>query len=82
MFKTLAHAACLTLGMLILVGDRADAADSAEGKKVFTRQCTACHIDSAEGPRRLGPSLFGIVGRKTGTVEGFRYTEANLRKQR
>jgi len=77
MIKTLAQAACLTLGMLTLVGDRAHAADAAEGKKVFTRQCTACHIDSAEGPRRLGPPMFGVVGRKTGSVEGFRYTEAN-----
>ncbi|MBL8700186.1 MAG: cytochrome c family protein [Alphaproteobacteria bacterium] len=49
----------------------------AEGKKVFTRQCVSCHIDAAEGPRRLGPTLFGVVGRKTGSVEGFRYTEAN-----
>lgn len=50
---------------------------AADGKKVFTRQCVTCHIDAAEGPRRLGPTLFGVVGRKTGQIEGFRYTEAN-----
>lgn len=55
---------------------RADDA-AAEGKKVFNRQCVACHIDAKEGPRRLGPTMFGIVGRKTGAVDGFRYTEAN-----
>ncbi len=77
MIKTLTQAACLTLGMFLLAGARAEAADAAEGKKVFTRQCMACHVDAAEGPRRLGPSLFGILGRKTGSVEGFRYTEAN-----
>lgn len=53
------------------------AADAAEGEKVFRRFCTACHITTAEGPKRLGPTLAGLVGRKSGTVEGFRYSEAN-----
>lgn len=53
------------------------AADPAAGRTVFQRQCATCHVDTAEGPRRLGPTLFGIVGRKTGAVEGFRYTDAN-----
>lgn len=53
------------------------AGDPAAGKTQFQRQCASCHIDTAEGARRLGPTLFGIVGRKTGAVEGFRYTEAN-----
>ncbi len=53
------------------------AGDAAEGKKVFTRVCGACHTDQANGPRKLGPTLFGVVGRKAGSVEGFRYSEAN-----
>lgn len=53
------------------------AGDPAAGKTQFQRLCASCHIDTAEGARRLGPTLFGIVGRKTGAVEGFRYTEAN-----
>jgi cytochrome c len=53
------------------------AGDPAEGKKVFTRVCAACHIDAADGPKRLGPTLFGVVGRKAGTIEGFRYSQAN-----
>lgn len=53
------------------------AGDAAEGKKVFTRVCGACHTDEANGPRKLGPTLFGVVGRKAGTVEGFRYSQAN-----
>ncbi len=67
-----AFAAFLTLGT-----GPALAADAAEGEKVFRRFCTACHITTAEGPKRLGPPLAGIVGRKTGTIEGFRYSEAN-----
>jgi cytochrome c len=53
------------------------AGDPAEGRKLFQRLCGACHIDTAEGRRLLGPTLFGIIGRQTGAVEGFRYSEAN-----
>jgi cytochrome c len=29
------------------------------------------------GQNKIGPSLFGVVGRKTGTVPGFNYSPAN-----
>lgn len=62
----------------LLVASVAQAAgDAAEGEKVFKRACATCHIVTKEGPKRLGPSLFGIAGRKTGMVDGFRYSEAN-----
>jgi len=63
--------------LLALAAAPSVAADAGEGHKAFTRQCSACHNDKAEGPRKLGPTLFGVVGRHTGAVEGFRYTEAN-----
>jgi cytochrome c len=53
------------------------AGDAAEGEKVFKRYCTTCHIATAKGSPRQGPTLFGVVGRKAGSVEGFRYTNAN-----
>jgi cytochrome c len=68
--------AATAVALLAFAAD-ARAADAAEGQKAFQRQCSACHIDKAEGPRRLGPTLFGVIGRHTGAVEGFRYTEAN-----
>lgn len=49
--------------------------DITAGEKVF-RQCAACHALQA-GVNRTGPSLHGIVGRKAGSVEGFRYSDAN-----
>jgi cytochrome c len=55
----------------------ARAADAAEGEKVFKRVCSACHNPTADGPRKLGPTLHGVVGRHSGSVEGFRYSEAN-----
>lgn len=51
--------------------------DAAAGATLFRRYCMTCHIDTAEGPRRLGPTLFGVVGRHTGRVEGFRYSPGN-----
>ena len=53
------------------------AQDAAEGEKVFKRQCAVCHNAEKGAPNKQGPNLFGVVGRKTGSVEGFRYTPAN-----
>jgi cytochrome c len=52
------------------------AADAAAGETVFRRLCAACHIVTAEGRRGVGPTVFGVVGRKAGSVEGFRYSAA------
>ncbi len=49
--------------------------DAAAGRRVFAR-CQTCHV-LQEGVNRVGPSLYGIFGRTAGTVEGFRYSEAN-----
>jgi len=48
------------------------AGDATAGVKVFQR-CAACH--SAEpGVNRIGPSLFGVIGRQAGTLPGFPYS--------
>lgn len=47
------------------------------GEKVF-RKCQVCHTVEP-GMNRVGPSLFGVVGRVPGTVDGFRYSEAMKR---
>ncbi|MEL6662827.1 MAG: cytochrome c family protein [Pseudomonadota bacterium] len=49
--------------------------DPAAGRRVFTK-CMSCHV-VAEGQNRVGPSLYGIVGRPAGSIEGFRYSNAN-----
>ncbi len=43
--------------------------------KIKFQECIACHSISP-GQNLLGPSLFGVYGRKAGTVEGFRYSSA------
>ena len=50
--------------------------DAAKGKAVFERQCAICHTVEKGGGNRYGPNLFGMVGRKAGTVPGFAYSNA------
>jgi cytochrome c len=71
-FLALAVVAASTL--LIALPARAQNADA--GKTAFKQQCGLCH-DVAAGKNRVGPSLFGVVGRKSGTVDGFHYSDAN-----
>ena len=52
------------------------AGDPVQGKAAFTRQCAICHTVEKGGPNRFGPNLFGILGRKAGTVGGFIYSRA------
>lgn len=50
--------------------------DVKKGKKVF-KKCAACH-SIEDGKKKVGPSLYGIINRPAGTVEGFKYSNALL----
>ena len=54
----------------------AKAQDAAAGEGVF-RQCRACHAIGPEARNLVGPLLNGLDGRKSGTIEGFSYSDAN-----
>ena len=49
--------------------------DAVAGKKVFIK-CLACH-SVTQGQNKVGPSLYGIVGRPAGSIAGFNYSAAN-----
>lgn len=44
------------------------------GAALFKQQCATCHTTNVSDPARQGPTLFNIVGREAGTIEGFRYS--------
>ena len=70
-----AAAAALTTAMTVWPVF-AHAADPAAGQTVFKTQCGICH-STVQGKNMTGPSLFGIVGRESGSIDGFRYSPAN-----
>jgi cytochrome c len=45
-----------------------------DGPTLFKQQCATCHTNNLNDPARQGPSLFGILGRRAGSVEGFHYS--------
>ena len=49
--------------------------DPVKGAAVFKQQCLACHATKA-GQEGAAPSLYGVVGRVSGTEPGFSYTPA------
>jgi cytochrome c len=65
----------LVAGVALMAGvSAASAQDAALGEAVF-RQCKACHSLEA-GKKGVGPSLNGLIGRTSGTLEGFAYSPA------
>jgi len=51
------------------------AGNAGTGKLVFL-QCQACHDVQPGGPALVGPDLFGVYGRKAGTLPGYVYSTA------
>jgi cytochrome c len=46
-----------------------------DGRDVFKR-CLQCHTSEKDGPNRVGPNLWGIVGRARASRPGFPYSDA------
>ncbi len=51
------------------------AADVKSGEKIF-KKCKACHTLEEGGKNKIGPNLFGLFGRVSGTMEGFKFSKA------
>ena len=48
------------------------------GERQFARKCSVCHTLHPDGKRRAGPTLYGVFGRRAGTLAGYPYSEALL----
>jgi cytochrome c len=68
----------LSVSMLILAATcgTAAAGDVAAGENSF-KKCLACHAIGEGAKNKVGPELNGLDGRKSGTVAGYNYSDAN-----
>jgi cytochrome c len=57
------------------VPSEAQTADVAAGHAIFDHTCLNCHALEV-GVNKVGPSLWHIVGRPSGTIEGYAYSDA------
>ena len=48
---------------------------AAEGAKVF-KKCAACHSIAEGGGNKIGPALWGVLGRLAGSVPDYKYSKA------
>ena len=48
---------------------------AADGARVF-KKCLSCHSIAKEGKNRIGPKLFGVLGRQAGSISDYKYSKA------
>jgi len=58
-------------GLVAMIAD----GDVAKGEKV-AKKCKACHVFDEGGKNKLGPALWGVVGRDVASHDGFSYSAA------
>ncbi len=49
----------------------------AAGKAVFDARCKVCHTAEAGAKHKIGPNLFGVIGKPAGWQESFRYSKGH-----
>ena len=74
--KKLTLSALVAITSMTAATTGALAQDAAAGKSSFNK-CLACHAIGEGAKNKVGPALNGLDGRKSGTVEGYNYSDAN-----
>jgi cytochrome c len=70
------RAACLLATLTTPIAAPVHAEDVDPAKQQFLTSCGVCHsVDPGAGARQ-GPNLFGVYGRKVGSVVDFKYSSA------
>lgn len=70
------HRVALVLALACLAPSAGHAQDAASGQKIFL-QCRSCHQIGEAAKNMIGPVLNGLIGRHSGSVEGYAYSAAN-----
>jgi cytochrome c len=66
----------IAVAALAVSAANAQAQDLAAGENSF-KKCLACHAVGADAKNKVGPELNGLDGRKSGSAQGFDYSDAN-----
>ncbi len=74
MYRKITIAAAMLFAMGAVHAD----GDAKRGQKLFD-ECVACHAPERGATGGVGPSLFGVIGRKAGEAADFRYSPAMKR---
>jgi cytochrome c len=64
------------LALVLFPAAAAADGDAALGQKIFLK-CKACHQIGPTAKNAVGPELNGLFGRHSGSVEGYKYSDAN-----
>ncbi len=65
----------LIVGLCALAGPAHAQSSDEASQLLFNNACRTCH-SVKEGDNRLGPNLHGIVGRKSGSLKNYAYSES------
>ena len=49
--------------------------NATEGEKIF-KKCAACHSIAKGGGNKIGPALWGVLGKKAGSISDYKYSKA------
>ena len=52
-----------------------------DGAKVF-KKCAACHSITQGGSNKIGPALWGVLGRKAGSISDYKYSKAMTKHEK
>jgi cytochrome c len=51
--------------------------NASDGAKIF-KKCAACHSIASGGANKIGPALWGVLGRQAGSISEYKYSKAML----
>ena len=72
--KLVSLAAVAAAAALLGAGQARADPDAAHGQAIFKQTCGVCH-SSEIGVNRIGPSLFGVVGRPIAAIQDYVYSD-------